>query len=295
MRNQYVLAVLLLSMTLLAGCVHASGGDDAGQGPGTTNNTDNTTDVRSVTGLDIDFRAGRSNYTSGDRATFIADVVNTGEFRAERINMTLYGANWATTVSGDERRHRSISFLEGANRSGKGGEEARRTFRRDVVTSLARGEEDRYDIGLRTSYDYSARTRSRLTVMKEEEFGGANMSREPMDNEIRSAPVEIRFTGRTPWTGGKSDIVVPLTLENMEDGDIRDPVNLTVWIEGGPVLQGCSGEITVSGDRKNMMCPIRASQIGLGDLPEKNFALIAEATYTYTDDRETSVSVTGAS
>jgi hypothetical protein len=294
MRNHYLLAVLLLSLTLLAGCIQVFGGDGTDQPSDDTNSTDNTTDVRSAAGLEVDFRAGRSNYTSGDRATFIVDVTSMGEFRAERINMTLYGANWATEVSDGERRHRSISFLEGANRSGEGGEEARRTFRRDVVTSLSRGEKDRYDVGLRTRYEYSARTRSKLTVMKEDEFREANMSREPMDNEIRSAPIELRFTGRTPWTGGKSDIVVPLTLENVGSGDIQGDVNLTVWIEGGPVLQGCSGEIAVSEDRKNMMCPIRASQIGLGDLPQKNFALIAEATYTYVDDREASVSVTGA-
>jgi hypothetical protein len=147
---------------------------------------------------------------------------------------------------------------------------------------------------MRLRYNYSSETRSKLTLMSQEEYREDQPARTRMSNDISAGPVHISFTGKTPFPArANQNITVPVKVNNIGDGEIEDEkVTLEVRTEGGTTLYNCQGPAQVFDGQRTFNCRLDTSSFNPS--PEQTVTIIASADYTYVEDTSTSVRVVGA-
>lgn len=275
---------------VFAGCtIPGSGGDS---------DTDQNTELHITTndGLTITFQSQTPEYYTGDsRASLEAQVQNTGESTAVIESAALFGASWA---EGAECRGGCNAELQGVETANNlNGDSTTLTFSPSLNgINLQQGQSDTYNIGLRVEYEYESRTRSRMTLMSEDQFRQNRDARAPMSNTIRAGPVQIRFTGLTPFPDRDSQLNIPVQVTNVGDGQIKDEqITLTVQTENDGIQLGNCDTVsgTVFDGQRTFNCILDTSNDAFEPAPEETVTLIATAEYTYVEDDTTSVRVIG--
>lgn len=298
-RQRTLLVAFMVISVALAGCLHTGllGND--------TSDDDGEDDVSSMltqtNGLSIDFSSVTPEYEVSDgsspTATFEIEYENTGEQTAYLKEMSLFGASWASgesrSWSGSDR-----PALEGVDVSANlPGESRVETFTPTISASLDEGQSDQYQIGLRTIYQYSSSSRATLTLIDGDEFRDRGSARSLMRNNKQAGPVHIEFRGETPFPDDRSQINIPIRISNVGPGEVVDETldDVSISFEGrsdDPIASNCqkSGWQLYDGQRE-YNCQISTSNLDAS--PELTLTMTANATYDYSVDRQTSVSVVG--
>ncbi|MFB6265587.1 MAG: hypothetical protein ABEI07_00710 [Candidatus Nanohaloarchaea archaeon] len=283
MRRKYIPVAFLALTVALAGCTQLSGG---GEQP------DRTFTFTQNDGLSISFSAANAEFFQDGKYTFTATVTNTGQAEATVKRMQLFGASWA---SGSKSPGWKLSPVEKANELP--GEQRSATFRDDIQTNIPQGQSDTYNVGLRTTYSYTSRTRSKITVMTRERFRDAGTPQK-MTNDIKGAPIQIRFDGTTPLPSRGGTVSVPVKVTNVGDGQLKNQriKSITVKKEGGTGTECTRSGFRLFEGSRTFTCTVSVPALtGNNPVPEKTLTLIAKANYDYVEDDTTTVTIIGTS
>lgn len=274
-----LLLVLLIGSIVMAGCINGDNGNDE------------DVTVKPNSGLSITFEALQNEYEvdgGSESAGFGATVENTGEYDATGVSLSLFGASW---VQGESA---SLGDLQAASPDqGIVGGSDQITFSPEINVELGSGQQDDYDVGLRTQYEYGTIARGKFTMLSPDEYN-RDTTRSTMETNSHAAPVSVSFRGEKPYPSDWGWTDIPILIENRGSGTVIDgAVELDVGIaeesDDSSMLRNCNGAVELSDGTREITCQINTEAWDVD--PELTVTMQVNATYEYQEDADTQVTV----
>ncbi|MDY6788903.1 MAG: hypothetical protein SVV03_02970 [Candidatus Nanohaloarchaea archaeon] len=291
--NRKILLMFVATTLLTAGCIGGGGNNQPQPNVPTFTQTD---------GLSIDFDSAASSYYTGDRATFIVEMQNTGEADAWLRQVKLYKAAWIDQpfiFTGDKVR------LSGVDRNNNlPGRSRTFTANPRIDVSLETGSSYTYDVGLRVKYDYTTDARSKFTVVPFKRFRGEEdeePARRPISTSYTGGPMKVEVNANEPLPAEAGIVTLPITITNMGDGRLAENANgrealgpgSFIQLEAGDAqIRGCElegGNLVMYDDQKQIFCTIDIGKAAINT--PTDLVLKTHLEYTYVEDKQTQIEV----
>lgn len=240
-RPSSVLITCLIAAVLLSGCLSGGGDTDPG------NETERAT-VTPDDGLTLSFRSYTDLYSEGEAIVLELDLENTGQARAEEIDVRLFGASF---IAGEEPQFPGNQNLRGVDLSDdEPGEQTTVTWQIRNPVDLENGMTEAFPAGVRIRYTYGTTARAAFTIVPGNSFQGNDA---PITTDTSAGPIDVDIDISSPkpvYSGGDSTatISVPIRFTNRGDGRVAD-------IHGNPQPIHILRAEFPNSDRATLECP----------------------------------------
>lgn len=276
--TKLILAVFLSAIVLTSGCNAIK--DFIWPGG---NNSDQGFDYTPKDGLSVDFKAQKSKYfvdsQSSSPATFILELSNTGEKKANLKNILLEGASWASgkKISITDNR------LEGVNRVRDRRGDQSKLYKTLQIPKLKDRREAEYYVGAVVDYEYSTTSTAGVSLYPRTSDKRPEPSKIDTDNS--GGPIKAEISGKDPmYVSGESSF--NFVIENVGDGEVVD--DITLELKTGSPVQGSSliGQKTISFHDERVVSFTK----DFGEIDQRtDIKLILNAEYTYRENEGTEI------
>lgn len=271
------LALLLVPVILIAGCLGGGGGSE------------NSFTLTPNDGLSISFQPTSSSFLSDETVRLQMEVENTGQYDAEITGASIFGASFlvegcSTTsdVTG--------TTLAGVVKAGElAGQQASIIWTCGSPASV-NGAEEQFDAGIDVEYTYETDASASLTLIPRDRFSSA--SSVSTDNTAAPVHAEVTANSPIPVVEGTQSYSVPITLRNVGDGEVAGLVDMTVAAPNAPSgvsLSGCGGTYDLFEGSRDVVCQLSVSNPDV--VQESQFTLRIALSYTYRERRQSSFTV----